>query len=67
MLLGVSLAGGINIMQTHLIPLYLVMGWIITRRFAQSLTEAERLNGELSSASSPNARSSPARRSKRRR
>ena len=47
MLLGVSLAGGINIMQTHLIPLYLVMGWIITRRFAQSLTEAEQLNGEL--------------------
>lgn len=47
MLFGVGLAGGINIMQTHLIPLYLVMGWIITRRFAQSLTDAERLNGEL--------------------
>jgi signal transduction histidine kinase len=44
---GVGDAGGINIMQTHLMPLFLVMGWIITRRFAQSLTDAERLNAEL--------------------
>jgi len=47
MLFGVGHAGGINIMQTHLIPLYVVMGWIITRRFAQSLTDAEQINGEL--------------------
>ena len=47
MVFGIGLAGGINIMQTHLIPLYLVMGWIITRRFAQSLADAEQLNGEL--------------------
>jgi signal transduction histidine kinase len=47
MLLHVGVAGGINIMQTHLMPLFLVMGWIITRRFAQSLTDAERLKAEL--------------------
>jgi len=47
MLFGVGRDGGINIMQTHLIPLYLVMGWIITRRFAQSLADAGQLNDEL--------------------
>jgi len=39
--------GGLGVRITHMIPLFFVMGWIITRRFAQSLTEAEQLNGEL--------------------
>ena len=39
--------GGVAVRITHMIPLLFVMGWIITRRFARSLTDAERLNAEL--------------------
>jgi signal transduction histidine kinase len=39
--------GGVDVRITHMIPLFFVMGWIITRRFARSLTDAERLNAEL--------------------
>jgi signal transduction histidine kinase len=31
----------------HLVPIYLAMGWILTRRFARSLNDAERLNADL--------------------
>ena len=39
--------GGVDVRITHMIPLFFTMGWIITRRFARSLTDAERLNAEL--------------------
>jgi signal transduction histidine kinase len=39
--------GGVDVRITHMIPLFFVMGWIITRRFGRSLTDAERLNAEL--------------------
>jgi signal transduction histidine kinase len=31
----------------HALPLFLVMAWILTRRFVRSLNEAEMLNGQL--------------------
>jgi signal transduction histidine kinase len=39
--------GGVSVRITNLVPLFFVMGWIVTRRFARSLTDAERLNAEL--------------------
>jgi signal transduction histidine kinase len=33
----------------HSLPVYLVMGWILTRRFVRSLDEARTLNAELAS------------------
>ena len=39
--------GGVGVRITNLVPLFFVMGWIVTRRFARSLTDAERLNAEL--------------------
>ena len=31
----------------HLVPLFLIMGWILANRFAKSLNESEKLNAEL--------------------
>jgi signal transduction histidine kinase len=39
--------GGVGVRITNLVPLFFVMGWIVTRRFARSLTDAERLNAAL--------------------
>jgi signal transduction histidine kinase len=39
--------GGVGVRITNLVPLFFVMGWIVTRRFARSLTDAERLNATL--------------------
>ncbi len=38
---------GLDHSSTHMVPLFLVMGWIITRRFARSLTDAELLKARL--------------------
>jgi signal transduction histidine kinase len=38
---------GIDPNLIHTLPVYLVMAWILTRRFVRSLNEAESLNAEL--------------------
>jgi signal transduction histidine kinase len=38
---------GFELGPSHFVPLFLVMGWVLTRRFVRSLNEAERLNAEL--------------------
>ena len=38
---------GIDHGPTHLIPLFVVMGWILTRRFVRSLNETDALNAGL--------------------
>ena len=38
---------GLSFFPVHLVPLFLVMGWILTRRFVRSLNNAEQLNAEL--------------------
>jgi signal transduction histidine kinase len=38
---------GMDHSTTHMVPLFLVMGWIITRRFARSLTDAEQFKARL--------------------
>jgi signal transduction histidine kinase len=40
-------ATGIDPNLIHTLPVYLVMAWILTRRFVRSLNEAESLNAEL--------------------
>jgi signal transduction histidine kinase len=38
---------GIDHGPTHLIPLFVIMGWILTRRFVRSLNETDALNAGL--------------------
>ena len=33
--------------ETHIVPLFVVMGWILTRRFVRSLNETDALNVRL--------------------
>jgi len=42
-----ELLGGVQYLRLHMLPLLLVMGWIVSRRFGASLDAAERLNREL--------------------
>jgi signal transduction histidine kinase len=39
--------GGLELGETHIVPLFVVMGWILTRRFVRSLNETEALNAGL--------------------
>lgn len=41
--------GGVQYMLVHMLPLLLVMGWIVARRFAVALESAEALNKDLTS------------------
>lgn len=38
---------GPNLNVLHMIPLFLIMGWVLSRRFVRSLNEAEQLNADL--------------------
>jgi signal transduction histidine kinase len=39
--------GGSVLTETHIVPLFVVMGWILTRRFVRSLNETDALNAGL--------------------
>ena len=38
---------GLQLGETHIVPLFVVMGWILTRRFVRSLNETDALNVHL--------------------
>jgi len=38
---------GLSLGDTHIVPLFVVMGWILTRRFVRSLNETDALNVNL--------------------
>jgi signal transduction histidine kinase len=38
---------GLSLGDTHIVPLFVVMGWILTRRFVRSLNETDALNVHL--------------------
>jgi hypothetical protein len=38
---------GLSLGETHIVPLFVVMGWILTRRFVRSLNETDALNVHL--------------------
>ncbi|HJW52472.1 MAG TPA: ATP-binding protein [Burkholderiaceae bacterium] len=45
--MGWLMPRGLGLGETHIVPLFVVMGWILTRRFVSTLNETDALNAHL--------------------